>query len=71
MRVNDLFFWLMGVLMVGYGVKQANDPYTSQKKRYPATEIPMETVELTRKIGIGMTVLGILFLVIAVIRLFR
>ena len=70
MRVNDLFFWLLGIIMLWSGVKQVKDPHEVLQKRFPGNEVPMETIETTRKIGYVLTVLGILFLVIAVIRLF-
>ena len=70
MRVNDLFFWLLGIIMLWSGVKQVKDPYEVLQKRFPGNEIPMETIETTKKIGYHLTVLGVIFLIIAVIRLF-
>lgn len=70
MGVNDLFFWLLGVIMLWSGVKQVKDPYEVLQKRFPGNEVPVETIETTKKIGYVLSVLGVLFLVIAVIRLF-
>ena len=61
--MDDALYYVIAVALILWGIYQAKNPEKALEKRFPMMEIPLRTIDLTRRVGVGLAVAGGIWLI--------